>query len=477
MPRRVRPLTAACAAAAVLVPSALAAPTPMEPTRIAPPFTKGTSVTLEWQAPTFSNYTVAHAQTVTVDDLTTGAHVSDRSVPVGTKSLTVSGLADGHEYRFTLRASERCAPARCGADAPAEPSAPRTQTTTMDATAPTGSVLVNGGDEFTRSRDVGLTVDGDDPAPAEGLASSGLSAMLLSHTGAFPPGDNGVRFEPMIATTLPDGPDGPRTVYVRLVDGATDWTRTALGNQSPLMTGTITLDRAAPSVALSLSTVANASGVHVTGTAVVADGTSGVADGTALWTFGDGGEPQQGLGATRTFTTPGVYAGTFSVEDRAGNVAETPFTVVVNAAVAAPQGTSVTGTPPAAGVAPATGAVIVTPPPAATATTTTPPAPTVTTSPAVTHVVRPKTPALRVTPLRPRSGRTLVVRVRTVQRGAVVATLTRTVKKRTSTVRRVRRVAGPGWVTLRMKAPAKGTYSLRVAAGGASAYRLVRVQR
>ena len=60
MPRRVRHLAVACSAAAVLVPAvAQAKPTPMEPTRISPEFTKGASVTVEWQAPRFTNDTVA----------------------------------------------------------------------------------------------------------------------------------------------------------------------------------------------------------------------------------------------------------------------------------------------------------------------------------------------------------------------------------------------------------------------------------
>ncbi len=476
MPRRVRHLAVACSAAAVLVPAvAQAKPTPMEPTRISPEFTKGASVTVEWQAPRFTNDTVAHSQTVAVDDLTTGAHVADHDVAVGRTSLTITGLADGHEYRFTLWAGERCAPSRCGAGAPVEPSDARAQVTTMDATAPTGSLVIDGGDAFTRSRDVGLTITAEDPAPGADLVPSGLDAMLVSHTGLFPPGDLGVRFDPMVATTLPEGPDGPRTVYVRLVDGATDWTRTASGNTSPLVTATITLDRTAPAVALALNTVSDASGVHVTGTASVGDALSGVDQGSAAWTFGDGGEAQVGLSATRTFTAPGVYAGTFSVTDLAGNVAEQPFTVVVNEA-AAPQSTSATGTLPSATGTPA--GVVVTPPPAVTVVvpTTQPSTPVVTTSPSV-RVVRVKAPALRVTPRNPRSGRALVVRVRATKRGPVVATLTRTVKKRTSIVRRVRRIAGPGWVTLRMKTPAKGTYSLRVTAGGAAAYRLVRVPR
>jgi hypothetical protein len=356
--------------------------------------------------------------------------------------------------------------------------APATLTTTMDASAPAGTVAIDGGAEFTRSADVALTLAATDAAPGGGTGA-GVAGVQVSDDGAFRcvanqvlSPDCPVTLQSTMATRLA-GPDGVRTVWVRYRDGARPWTTgDPLGNGSTVASDTIVLDRTPPAVAMSLSTVGGTAGVRLDATASVSDATSGPDAATAAWTFGDGATAT-GLTASHTYAAAGTYAGAFTVNDRAGNTATYPFTVTVNAA----GGTTVTeGTSqPQGDTTPApTDTTVTTPAPVATTS------PTATTSPAATT---PRTVTTKRTPGRiaavrvlgtPRARGTVRVRVTLRTRGplrvAIARSVRTTVKKKVTTRLKTlgwtsRSAAGPKAVTVSLKAPAAGRYTLIVTAG------------
>ncbi len=104
----------------------------------------------------------------------------------------------------------------------------------LDATPPSGSILINGGAAFANTTSVTLTLSASD-------AGSGLTRMRLSNSYDF----NTEQWEPYAASrswTLTSG-DGFKVVYVRYADIA--------GNASYSATGMIWLDTMPPAIALS----------------------------------------------------------------------------------------------------------------------------------------------------------------------------------------------------------------------------------
>jgi hypothetical protein len=108
-------------------------------------------------------------------------------------------------------------------------------TITLDTAAPTGSIVINGGDTYATSTLVNLTLSASD-------AGSGASKMCFSNNGyswsaweAYTTGK---------ALTLTSG-DGTKTVYVRYQDNA--------GNTSSSYNDTIVLDTAAPTGSIAIN--------------------------------------------------------------------------------------------------------------------------------------------------------------------------------------------------------------------------------
>ncbi|MCB0881522.1 MAG: fibronectin type III domain-containing protein [Thermoleophilia bacterium] len=478
MPRRAVLLTAAASGAVALAPAAVAAPIAPRLTSPPPPdHTVGDRVTLTWDAATFSSGASERAYVVRVRNVTAGTDAPEVTLPITARAHEVTGLADGTEYAFTVLARERtCGTAAC---APTD-AASATVRTTMDATAPAGTVSVNDGAEFTRTPSVTLTLAATDAAPGGGTGA-GVSGVQITDDGAFTcvagvliSPDCPVVFAPSVPWALA-GPDGVRTVSVRYRDAARLWTAPSLGNGSAVATDTIVLDRVPPAVALSLSTVAGPAGVRLDAAATASDATSGPDAATAAWTFGDG-ETATGLTATHTYGAAGTYAGSFTVNDRAGNTATHPFTVTVNAAPGGDgAGTGTTGgtSQPQQQAGTATPTSTVTTPPPAIVTQ-----PTVTSSPTTTtpRTATTKRPVLsRIAAVKvlgtPRARGTVRVRVTLRTRGPLRVAITRTVKKRTKTLRWVSRsAAGPKPVTVSLKAPAAGRYTV-VATSGKSVKR------
>lgn len=175
-----------------------------------------------------------------------------------------------------------------------------------DGTPPTGSVVINAGATYTRTRAVTLKLAATD--------ASGVADLCIGEPcGAFVP------YATSLATTLPLGAEGTRTVSVRFRDRA--------GNVANPVTDTIVLDTVAPSLSLS----GTVGGGRVAWTWSGADATSGVASYRLVAASG-GTAPAAGCatgtllaqGTTTRFTHgPLAVGSTWSYRlcatDRAGN--------------------------------------------------------------------------------------------------------------------------------------------------------------
>ena len=185
-----------------------------------------------------------------------------------------------------------------------------------DGTAPTGTVSINAAAVYTRTRPVTLTLAASD--------ASGVADLCVGE-----PCTSFVPYAATVATTLPAGADGTRTVSVRFRD--------RVGNLSNPVTDTIVLDTIAPST----SVRATATARKVTFTWTASDATSGVA-GVRLVAAAGTTAPAAGcatgtLLAQHPLTTfshgPLAVGATWSYRlcatDRAGNVsAGAAFTVI-----------------------------------------------------------------------------------------------------------------------------------------------------
>ncbi len=107
---------------------------------------------------------------------------------------------------------------------------PVTDTITLDTVRPNpGSVAIQGGSSVTATPNVSVTLSG-----VAGDATSARAANTANMAGSIPVSPTGI-----FAWTLAAGADGPRTVYVRWVDSAGNWSWAA--------SDSITLNAVAPS--------------------------------------------------------------------------------------------------------------------------------------------------------------------------------------------------------------------------------------
>ena len=134
--------------------------------------------------------------------------------------------------------------------------APLTITQGTDRTAPTARLEIAGGAAYTRSLAVLLAVGGDD--------ATGLSQLCVSNAATCTAWR---AYTPSLAWTLAAGTSGPRSVYVRVKDGA--------GNASPAARRSIVYDVVAPAGG-TLSAIAGAGAVALSWPGI-ADPVSGVA--------------------------------------------------------------------------------------------------------------------------------------------------------------------------------------------------------
>ena len=150
-----------------------------------------------------------------------GGTWTDWLTSTGFVGASFSGT-DGHTYYFRSRARDGAG------NAEAYPAGDGDTHTTIDATSPVGSLVIDGGAEATTNPTVTLTISATD-------STSGLALMQFS--------DDGVSFSSWETYTTTKewtltGGDGTKTVYVRFQDNAS--------NTSPAYVDTIILDTTAP---------------------------------------------------------------------------------------------------------------------------------------------------------------------------------------------------------------------------------------
>jgi len=130
----------------------------------------------------------------------------------------------------------------------------------LENAAPTGTILINNGDEYTDSTSVTLTLSASD--------SSGVSKMKFSNDGASWSGEED--YATSKSWTLPTG-DGPKTVYVQYKDNADNWSGLTSISDTIILetappTGTISINNGAlytnsTSITLTLSASDAGSGI------------------------------------------------------------------------------------------------------------------------------------------------------------------------------------------------------------------------
>jgi PKD domain len=450
---RTRAILALAAAGLAVPASAMAVPTTPDFAAPLPAFVNSTSPGVLWPNATFDAnnpgvYTVINKrQELSVRDLTTGAPAVVHTVNFPNIPVVDLALSNGHQYALKLRA-------RNDLDfvAPAFPTITLTspwgpeQLMRVDATDPTGTFDIAGGTQFVNSLDVSLNLDATDPLSA-GFTPSGVTRYRVSNTDNFACGAPCAFkvFIPAAAHQLVDGPDGPRTVKAQFADAARTSLGFGTGNLSATLTDTVLLDRLAPTpnhVALPAQVVQGTPVQFDASTSV--DGAngpndSGVDPASYQWSFGDG-TFGSGVSQSHTYGALGTYNGTLTIKDRAGNSAVKAFSIKVNAPAAAvtPAGQN-TGNP---GVTPAGFSL------------------------GKIQLIG-----------KARQFRTVRIRVAASAAAGLRGKLTRTVKGRTTVVRRFSKAGGPGAVVMSFKAPKLGIYRLEVSAGDLSRSRSLRVVR
>ncbi len=236
-----------------------------------------------------------------------------------------------------------------------------TADTTIDATAPAGTVAIDGGAAATNDPRVDLALSAADPLiDGRDGTSSGVTqfAVDVDGDGTFPcepvvpgaaPPDRSGCAQDMAATataTLPPG-DGIKTVGVSFGDGARVLSVPCpapcaavpgggiLGNASPSFTDTILLDTVTPVARLGQDTrTVERSDPVVLDAAASTDGgaatSSGIDFPATTWDFNDGTPVVTGSRVTHAFARLGTFVGLMRVRDRAGNVSDPKaFTVTV----------------------------------------------------------------------------------------------------------------------------------------------------
>jgi hypothetical protein len=235
-----------------------------------------------------------------------------------------------------------------------------TVSSTQDGIAPSATLQLGFGSQFTRFLSVPAVVTG----------SGGPAWMQFSTDPALPCGRAGSRnvtcvtpFSTGTQLELAPGPDGERQVFGRVWDDARQPSGdpgpivfgVPPGNASPIFRDTIIVDRTGPAFTLRASTTQIVVGGTVDFEMVgPVDGVgapgSGVNTALARWAFGDGATTANGLTASHAYAATGTYDVTARLGDRLGNLTDSPpLQITVTAA-------PVPSTPISAPASPATSA-------------------------------------------------------------------------------------------------------------------------
>jgi PKD repeat protein len=176
----------------------------------------------------------------------------------------------------------------------------------LDKTAPSGSLRINDGTAYCSSTSVTLTVNGQD-------ATSGLQQMRFSNDGTWDT-ETWQAYSSSVSCILASG-DGLKTVYCQIMDNA---------GYTATLQASIRLDTTKPSIDTSVSSV-NVVGSNAQFSASSTD-QSGIA--AYNWDFGDS-TTAQGQQVNHVYAQAGNYTVKLSVNDNAGNTAESVMTVNV----------------------------------------------------------------------------------------------------------------------------------------------------
>jgi plastocyanin len=222
----------------------------------------------------------------------------------------------------------------------------RRSSTTIDRTAPSISVVADGGAQATKSAEIGVDIGYQDtgagPYPATYVCvqagTTPCDQVSYSEACSVPkaPGKSTTFSCRADASALPDG---PVTVCAIGTDGAvpdqpskSDQTGSASSaNKSTKECDTIVLDRAAPTAGIGASKTEALVGEEIAFTSQSSDPTTGVDAASATWQWGDGTADTAGATAGHKFTAPGTYVVKFRVQDGAGNQGVAQKTISVKA--------------------------------------------------------------------------------------------------------------------------------------------------
>ncbi|MCW4001514.1 MAG: S8 family serine peptidase [Candidatus Bathyarchaeota archaeon] len=193
----------------------------------------------------------------------------------------------------------------------------------LDTVHPNGSIVINGGANYTNTAQANLTLTLTDD-------NTGAAWMRFSNDNST--WSNWQAFASAAFWNL-SSLDGAKTVFVQFRDAA---------GLTSIFTDTIILDATPPT--------ANA-GVDQTvtvGDSVTLSG-AGSADNSNItsysWAFGDNTQGN-GVSVTHTYSSAGVYSATLTVTDAAGNTASDTAVVTVNAKASSSSSSSSTSTTP-----------------------------------------------------------------------------------------------------------------------------------
>ena len=317
----------------------------------------GVDVTLRWAPATFSPQTdLDRIDVVLRNDTRPDASPPPVLGLPRDRALLDTDLIEGHAYTITVQACQSAGP--CSLRPPGAVWS-STGTLRADATAPTGSLQINGGRLYTNSLDVTLNLSAADPEPGSGGIASGVPQVALDLDGdgvypcsnAFPPPpDNSGCARPFAAaiplTLRPF--EGVHTIGATFGDGARNVEPPCtnpfcvptldfrlLGNASAGVQDTVVVDTERPTARVFQSRVSLERGDAVlfdASRSVDADKNvpSGVDLPASTWDFKDGTARITGAKAAHVYQRVGTFTGELRVRDRAGNPSDPqPFTVTV----------------------------------------------------------------------------------------------------------------------------------------------------
>jgi C1A family cysteine protease len=180
----------------------------------------------------------------------------------------------------------------------------------LDKSPPEGLLKINNGADYTGSSAVALSLTATD--------TSGILQVRFSNDGVW----DTAQWQPFATSqswVLSSG-DGLKTVFCQIMDNA---------GLTSTVSGSITLDTEKP-VAHAGQDLTVAASSSVTFDAGGSTDNEGIA--SYSWVFGDGATGT-GKTATHSYSGPGTFTATLTVEDEAGNTATSSLTVTVQAGV------------------------------------------------------------------------------------------------------------------------------------------------